>query len=158
MSRTYSIVDRHRSEMFGRRRPILGTAILVGASRSAARHEMEKQKQRDAETQIAIERAADKKRREEEENDRRTQLAIDEAIARERSRNEDASKLPLCHEAVPVGHSTAHPIEQAQPYVSHGQGAGEKQEAKIWYCPGCGYGCKHGDKFCSKCGKKQLID
>mgnify|MGYP006877403929 CR=1 FL=1 len=76
--------------MFGRRRrPILGAAVLVGASRAAARSEVQKQTQRDAETQIAVETAADRKWREERENERRTQLAIDEAIAKEKSRTEN---------------------------------------------------------------------
>ncbi|KAI5262144.1 hypothetical protein E4T47_09343 [Aureobasidium subglaciale] len=62
-----------------RRRPLLGAALVVGASRSAARNEVEKQAAREAEIRLA----ADMRRREEEERAMRTQRAIDESIARQ---------------------------------------------------------------------------
>ncbi|KAH7112212.1 hypothetical protein B0J11DRAFT_619797 [Dendryphion nanum] len=144
--------------MYRRRRPILGAALLVGASRSAARNEVEKQAQRSAETQMAAERAVDKSRREEEERERRTQLAIDEAIARERSRAQNADRAPPNFKDAPTGHGTAYQIGQASPYVSYGQSVGEKQGANIRYCPNCAYVCALEDKFCSRCGQKQLAD
>ena len=143
--------------MFGRRRPLLGAAVLVGASRSAARHEVEKQAQRDAERHMAIEQAADKKWREEKENDRRTQLAIEEAIAKEKGRAENGNRSTAYPEAVPTGYGKAYQMEQAPPYGSYGQPVGENQTATTQYCPNCGYACKRGDKFCSKCGQKQPI-
>ncbi|KFY28070.1 hypothetical protein V491_00642 [Pseudogymnoascus sp. VKM F-3775] len=68
------------------RRPVLGAALVYGASRSAARHEVEEQNQRSVEAQLSADRAAEKQRFEEEQRERRTQLAIDEAIAKERSK------------------------------------------------------------------------
>ncbi|KAL5371813.1 hypothetical protein DPSP01_013994 [Paraphaeosphaeria sporulosa] len=119
--------------MFGRRRPLLGAALVVGASRSAARHEVEREAQRSAEMQWAAEKAAVDKRREEEERDRRTQLALDEAIAKERQRTESTQS-------------------------SRQPGVGEKQAPNVRYCPSCGHACLRGAKFCSMCGEKQPED
>jgi hypothetical protein len=69
------------------RRPVLGAAVVYGVSRLAARREVERQEQRNAEAQLSAERAAEKQRRDEEERDRGTQFAIDDAIAKEQSKN-----------------------------------------------------------------------
>ncbi|KAH8906506.1 hypothetical protein BR93DRAFT_998788 [Coniochaeta sp. PMI_546] len=67
--------------MFGRRRrPILGAAVLVGASRSAARHEVQHQAVMQSQREIEIQREVDMRRREDEEQERRTQRAVDEAV------------------------------------------------------------------------------
>jgi hypothetical protein len=144
--------------MFGRRRPILGAAVLVGASRSAARHEVEKQAQRDAERPMAVERAAEKKLLEQKENDRRTQLAIDEAIAKENRRIENADKVPTCSDPVTKGYGAAHQIELTPSNVNSGQGVCKEQVNNTQYCPNCGHGCRRGDRFCTKCGHKQPTD
>src|SRR6187402_1962192 len=65
--------------MFGRRRaPILGAAVVIGASRNAARREVAMQSQ-------AASNAELQRRLAQEEQDRRTQQAIDEALAKERA-------------------------------------------------------------------------
>jgi hypothetical protein len=80
---------------------------LYEAPRSAARHEVEKQGQRNAQIQMAAERNAKKKRHEKEERDRRTQLAIDEALAKERSKNEQ--KLAVDAAAARSGQAAQQP-------------------------------------------------
>jgi len=68
--------------MFGpRRRPVLGTALIVGASRASARREVDRQSQQQSQQQGAIEREAEAKRRREEEQDARVKRAVEEAIA-----------------------------------------------------------------------------
>ncbi|KAI8649182.1 hypothetical protein NCS57_01454400 [Fusarium keratoplasticum] len=67
--------------MFGRRRrPILGAAVVVGASRAAARHEVERQAVMDTQRELEIQREVELRRRNEEEQERRMQRAVDEAI------------------------------------------------------------------------------
>lgn len=128
------------STMFGRRRrPILGAAVVIGASRSAARHEVAQQAQMQAQRDAHALAVADQKRREEEDFARRTQKAIDESIAKERER---------------VGAVNA----QAQPappsYNAGGVAPGEKQEG-VTYCSACGSMCKVEDKFCRGCGVRR---
>lgn len=73
--------------MFGRRRrPLLGTAVVIGASRSAARHDMAYQGQVAAGQQQAAQLQAELQMREEQDRERRTQAAINEAIAKEAKR------------------------------------------------------------------------
>lgn len=71
-----------------RRRPILGAAIVYGASRSAAKHEIARQAERDMQTEAQIRMAEDRRQREEAERQRQQQAAIDQAVAREREQNE----------------------------------------------------------------------
>ncbi|PVH91263.1 hypothetical protein DM02DRAFT_361971 [Periconia macrospinosa] len=71
-----------------RRRPILGAAVVYGASRSAAKHEIAKQAERDMQTEAEIRMAEDRRQREEAERQRQQQAAIDQAVAREREQNE----------------------------------------------------------------------
>ncbi|UPL02836.1 hypothetical protein LCI18_013770 [Fusarium solani-melongenae] len=67
--------------MFGRRRrPILGAAVVVGASRAAARHEVERQAVMNTQRELEIQREVELRRRNEEEQERRMQRAVDEAI------------------------------------------------------------------------------
>ncbi|KAF4416174.1 hypothetical protein F53441_14561, partial [Fusarium austroafricanum] len=63
-----------------RRRPILGAAVVVGASRAAARHEVREQELMATEREAEIQRGIELRRREEEEEERRTQRAVDEAM------------------------------------------------------------------------------
>jgi hypothetical protein len=151
--------------MFGRRRPVLGAAVVYGASKSAARHEAEKQGQRNAEMQMAAERGADKKRREEEERDRRTQLAIDEALAKERSKNEQklAVDAAVARErsrslAAATGGGIADHTATEHAPPSYTQGVDGKSGEKLRYCPNCGHKCNREAKFCAECGQKQATD
>lgn len=67
--------------MFGRRRrPILGAAVVVGASRAAARHEVQRQAVMDTQRELEIQREVELRRRNEEEQERRMQRAVDEAV------------------------------------------------------------------------------
>jgi len=160
-----------------RRRPLLGAALIVGASRSAAKHEVQKQSLQNEQAQMAADRAAEKKVREQEEMARRNQLAIDEAIAKERSRTEQTHKQQTGSGTVPAQPCTAHGNERAPPYVeysyaaghntrapqpqpniSYNPGASEMQGANFRYCANCGYRCQLGDRFCSGCGQMQPTD
>ncbi|KAK0747157.1 hypothetical protein B0T18DRAFT_413219 [Schizothecium vesticola] len=77
--------------MFGRRRPVLGTALIVGASRGAARREVSKQTSSqqqqpaqnsdDVDRQVAAElQEEEDRRREKEEQEVRIQKAVEEAV------------------------------------------------------------------------------
>ncbi|KAM5373437.1 hypothetical protein ACJZ2D_006931 [Fusarium nematophilum] len=75
--------------MFGRRRrPILGAAVVVGASRAAARHEVEKQTAVNAQREFEVQQQVELRRREEEEQERRTQRAVDEAMRKAAAENQ----------------------------------------------------------------------
>jgi len=67
--------------MFGRRRrPILGAAVVVGASRAAAKHEVRKQELAATEREREIQREIELRRYEDERQEQRTQRAVDEAM------------------------------------------------------------------------------
>ncbi|KAL4728700.1 hypothetical protein ACLX1H_003099 [Fusarium chlamydosporum] len=67
--------------MFGRRRrPILGAAVVVGASRAAAKREVRKQDLIATERDLEIQRGIELQRRQEDEQERRTQRAVEEAM------------------------------------------------------------------------------
>ncbi|KAH7111167.1 hypothetical protein B0J13DRAFT_516338 [Dactylonectria estremocensis] len=75
--------------MFGRRRrPVLGAAVLVGASRAAARHEVQKQVVMDSQREIQVEREVEARRMQEEEQERRTQRAVEEAMKKAATDNQ----------------------------------------------------------------------
>ncbi|KAL6910716.1 hypothetical protein GGI43DRAFT_390902 [Trichoderma evansii] len=63
-----------------RRRPILGAAVLVGASSVAAKREVQRQNMMSTQREMEIQYQVDARRREEEEQERRTQRAIEEAL------------------------------------------------------------------------------
>ena len=102
-----------------RRHPFLGTAVVVGASRSAARHKVEREEERSAQMQQQADREAAQGRYEEEERDRRTQLAIDEALAKERSKKEQQLAIDA---AVAKERSFNEQAVRATPYAGRGQG------------------------------------
>jgi rubrerythrin len=108
------------------RRPVLGAAVVIGASRSAARHEVANQNERDLEAEQAMEMRAEQQQREDVERDRRTQLAVKEAIIEERLRSDQ-------------GH--------LQTVDSGGGGR--------LYCSACGSGLHDSDRFCPGCGRQR---
>ncbi|THY30584.1 hypothetical protein D6D01_03189 [Aureobasidium pullulans] len=112
-----------------RRRPLLGAALVVGASRSAARNEVEKQAAREAEARLA----ADTRRREEEDRAMRTQRAIDESVARQYAAAGKQPEPPLYYPG-PQGVPAAHGLNDVR------------------YCRQCSNLCKLQDRFCSSCG------
>ena len=77
--------------MFGprRRRPILGTALVIGASQQAARREVQLAASAQVQRDLEIERAAEAKHRREREEDARVQRAVEEAM-----RNSNANAGP----------------------------------------------------------------
>ncbi len=117
----------------GRGRPLLATAVVVGASRSAARHEVAKQGQINAEAQRAADFQAQEALRQEARNDERMQAAI--AAALEKDRRENA-RTPIPKESGPV--------HQSQSYETTG-------DIKR-YCSACGDLRMPGAKFWSHCG------
>jgi hypothetical protein len=124
--------------MFGRRRaPILGTAVVIGASRAAARREVAYQN-------LAANAAETQRRADQIEQDRRTQLAIDEAIAAERRKNEEAAQSGGKGQA----QGYAPPNQPPQYSVDQNKAAG------AFYCGACGELSSRNDKFCSNCGRR----
>ncbi|KAH6609301.1 hypothetical protein Trco_002647 [Trichoderma cornu-damae] len=75
-----------------RRRPVLGAAVLVGASRAAARHEVERQAVMDSQREMEIQREVEARRRQEAELDQRTQRAVDEAMKKAAAENQAAQQ------------------------------------------------------------------
>src|ERR1700761_1846823 len=107
-----------------RRRPLLGAAVVVGASRSAARREVARQGQLSAEAQRQAEAAQQQRALEEQLREHKTELAIQAALAKERSRSR--SPLPPAAQSVQAG--------------------------AIGYCSTCGAQRVATDKFCGGCG------
>ncbi|KAK4209505.1 hypothetical protein QBC37DRAFT_450200 [Rhypophila decipiens] len=69
--------------MFGRRRnPLLATAVVVGASRSAAKRQVNRESSNQAQYEQDVQKEVERKKREEEEQEARTQRAVDEALRR----------------------------------------------------------------------------
>lgn len=116
---------------------LLGTAVILGASRSTARHEVARQEQYYRNNEMENEL----RRRDEEERERRTQAAIDEAIAKERQRVEQVQAGERGAQTGPVG---------SPPIYSSGKGDVNAEK----YCRHCGNGCRASDKFCTACGCK----
>jgi len=96
--------------MFGRRRrhPVLGTAVVIGASRASARREVERQTAVQAQQASEIERSAEAKRRQEEAEELRIQKAVEGAIA----------KASFGATAVAVPGASARLVQAGQPLVS----------------------------------------
>jgi hypothetical protein len=115
------------------RRPILAAAFVVGASKSAAKHEVAKQSQQSAEAQRWADVAAQCRGQEEVARDAKTQLAINDAIAKERSR----SISPLLPTQISNGHE----------YQS-----GQARAVTAGYCLTCGMARQSNTRFCGGCG------
>lgn len=134
------VADHDCTQMYGRRRhPLLGAAVVVGTSRSVARHEVAQQTQAQAQRDQDIRYAEDQKRREQEETSRRTQLAIDESLAKERERVAMSSRQPA-----------GPPSYVAEP------GPRSTKAENVRYCGACGSMCKFEDRFCPGCGAQQV--
>ncbi|KAL7931398.1 hypothetical protein V8C35DRAFT_310304 [Trichoderma chlorosporum] len=63
-----------------RRRPVLGAVVLVGASRAAARHEVQRQAVIQSQREMDIQREVEIRRLREVELEQKTQRAVDEAM------------------------------------------------------------------------------
>ncbi|KAF6527618.1 hypothetical protein HZS61_007956 [Fusarium oxysporum f. sp. conglutinans] len=101
--------------MFGRRRrPILGAAVVYGASRAAAKHEVRKQELMASERDREIEREVDLRRREEEEQELRTQRAVDEAMKKAALQEQAAQQSAAAMMPPQPRYDEAYPMVQAQ--------------------------------------------
>jgi hypothetical protein len=147
--------------MFGRRRrpglgaPILGTALVVGASRSAARREVQRQGESTAAMQAQMldqqDREEAKRRRDEEDQDKRTQLAIEAALAKDRaSRGEEG--LPSYGMAQNGNGRQYNQNENVQ------YGRSQQDNTNSQYCPACGQLNQRDNKFCPGCGRRQNLE
>ncbi|KAF9767975.1 hypothetical protein IL306_014782 [Fusarium sp. DS 682] len=171
--------------MFGRRRrPILGAAVVVGASRAAARNEVRKQEFMATEREAEIQRGIELRRREEEEEERRTQRVVDEAMKKAALEGNAAQQnaatvltppLPQYYDTYPTTQvqtrdmglynsvNDAGPIIQPVPAYQLGpqsaegrlQTVQEGPGSKIEYCTQCGFACQAMDRFCRQCGARK---
>lgn len=170
--------------MFGHRRhPVLGTAVVVGASRASARREVEQQTALESQQASQTHQSAEAKRRQGDEQDMRNQKTVEEALAKA-SFGATAVAVPaasprLVQAGQPLGSAgTPHSSSPAAYYqlgsaeipqntpptaqfFKGSQGAtgvlmpaGDHGPA-IQYCPGCGNACEAADLFCGQCGRKQ---
>jgi L-fucose isomerase-like protein len=117
---------------FMRGRPLLGAAVVVGASRSVAKHEVAKQNQMSSDAQRQADAAYQQQVQEEAARDQKTHLAIEAALADERSRN----KSPMMHSNQEIIYS------------------GQRREGVTGYCAACGTQRAATDRFCGGCGMK----
>jgi hypothetical protein len=118
--------------MFGRRRrPILGAAVVVGASRAAAKREVQKQAIIASERDREIEREIELRRYQDEQQELRAQRAVDEAIKKaglqEQAAQQSTAPMPVPPQQQ---YNTGFPVMQSQPrdmgfYNSNAQPAQE---------------------------------
>ena len=129
--------------MFGgrRRRPILGTALVMGVASSTAKHSVRSEHARAAQSQRdfddAVQRQTamnnDQVQRQaarDKEQERKTQEAIERALQQERERNAQQGQMQG---------------QQQQMLPPSGVGNGK-------YCGGCGNMRMEGERFCPSCG------
>ncbi|KAM5360974.1 hypothetical protein ACJA88_014649 [Fusarium oxysporum] len=113
--------------MFGRRRrPILGAAVVYGASRAAAKHES-------AATMIP------------------PQPRYDEAYPMMQAQTRDLGVFNPIND----GNTTIQPAPAYQVGPQRGPVQGPVPGSRIHYCTQCGFGCQETDRFCRQCGAKQ---
>ncbi|KAK0642213.1 hypothetical protein B0T16DRAFT_421181 [Cercophora newfieldiana] len=99
-----------------RRRPVLGAALVVGASRASARREVERQSQQQSQQQEAINREAEAKRRQEEEQEARVKKAVGEALAAQQlASRAPGSDLNLTPAQAPMPNRSPSPMLPPRP-------------------------------------------
>lgn len=166
--------------MYGRRRrPILGAAVLVGASRASARHEIQRQAEREA----VMRQEMEAQRMREAEKEKQTQRLVQEEVQRAISTNQNtasSSTEPSQHlqqpqnpppPAYPPSYqesniSSANTIPTSSRQVSARDDVYNDQKTaaspaaeavgKTRHCTQCGVVCQVRDKFCWKCGAKHV--
>lgn len=192
-----------------RRRPVLGAVALVGASRAAARHEVQRQTVLDSQREIEIQREIEARRRQEEEQERRTQRAVDEAMKKAAADNQASqqsaativpppppqfynNQLPIPIQTQDMGllmttpgqpyilatnaapsiqpeqvmrasppqppaYSSGYPSQDERPKSAQGiSSTAPALGSNARYCTQCGFACQVEDKFCCRCGAKQV--
>ncbi|OOQ82283.1 hypothetical protein PEBR_39509 [Penicillium brasilianum] len=161
--------------MYGRRRrPLLGAAVLVGASRASARHEVERQAALDYQRELAIRQEVEAQRLRDAEQEKATQRLVQEEVQRAISTNPNTASSsmaasqplqqphnspppsypPAYHESnIRSGHSTDNVYNDHQAAAS----TGTEAVGKTRHCTECGVVCQEKDRFCWKCGAKHVV-
>lgn len=156
----------HNATMFGRRRPVLGTALIVGASRGAARREVSKQttaQQQSAQNSDDVDRQVAAKlqeeedhRREKEEQEARIQKAVEEAVRK--AGVEQPKPVVLAPEGGPAegrrGSFVAGPLvlNRGAEVMSVAAREVGGVVGETLFCGKCGLKGGVGDGFCRRCG------
>jgi len=117
--------------------PLLGAAVVVGASRSSARHAYAEAEQRNAQAQHNASQAAAQKAQVEAAQNERTQAAVRAALEEERAKD-----------AVLTSTSQSRALQYEN---------GHAVEAVTGYCSGCGNIRRGQDKFCGCCGRMHPV-
>ncbi len=123
-----------------RRRPLLATAVVVGASRSAARNETQKQ-QAQQEAQLNTQA--------------RLQWEAEQSTARDQKIADDAAKAALASQG--QGQGQGYPQQQQAPQYAEGQRNPSQPShgnGKPKFCSGCGHRLADGARFCEECGSQ----
>lgn len=170
--------------MYGRRRrPLLGAAVLVGASRASARHEIQRQAALDYEREVMMRQELEAQKLREAEQEKQTQRLVQEEVQRAVSANQNTASsstepsqhLQQLQNSPPPSYSPAYresntssaniiPANSRQAsarddvYNDHKAAASPAAEAvgKTRHCTQCGVVCQLRDKFCWKCGAKHV--
>lgn len=151
--------------MFGRRRPVLGTALIVGASRGAARREVSKQstaqQQQSAQNTDDVDRQVaaklqeeEDRRREKDEQEARIQKAVEEAVRK--AAVEQPKPVVLAPESGPE-EGRRGSFHVGGPLAVNGGGevmpaAAREVVREVLFCGKCGLKGEVGDGFCRRCG------
>lgn len=145
------------SKMF-RRSPLLGAAVVYGASRAGAKRGMQREAERqqamewEAQQQAAARDARDARRRDDERRRAEELEREKEKVRREVEQEEREKALARAerYQAQQMHQQTLHP----PPYQHGPQGQQAGPAAEVLFCAQCGNRCKMGDKFCSGCGNQ----
>lgn len=157
---TWSLSRTSRSFNMFRRSPLLGAAVVYGASRAGARRGM----QREAERQQAMEweaqaRAADRESRRREEERRRAEELERHKEQVKREIQEEEEKKRLRAQADQQQQNQQPPPVYIQPPQQYAQQPGMgpptgQAGVDTVFCTRCGNMCRVGDRFCSGCGNQ----
>lgn len=136
--------------MFGprRRRPILGTALMVGVASSAAKRQVSREAQLAAQSQREFDMTVQQQVAADKERERQTQLAIEKALKEERDRN--AAQAQLQAQSQPVF------VPQQVPPDADVRKANPDLGGLLAFCAACGNRRAVGEKFCPQCGKRHV--
>lgn len=171
--------------MYGRRRrPILGAAVLVGASRASARHEIERQTALDYQREMMMRQELEAQKLREAEQEKATRRLVQEEVQRANSNNPNTASSsmdsaqpvqqlynspppsypPAYHESnIRQGDATPTNSRQvsARDNIDNNHEAeastGNQVAGKVRHCTQCGVVCQVQDRFCWKCGVKLVI-
>ncbi|OKO98597.1 hypothetical protein PENSUB_9037 [Penicillium subrubescens] len=171
--------------MYGRRRrPLLGAAVLVGASRASARHEIQRQAALDYQREMVMRQELEAQRLRDEEQEKATRRLVQEEVQRATSNNpntasssmDSSQPLQQLHNSPPPSYPPAYHESNIRPgdatptnsrqvsardniYNNHESEAstGPEVAGKTRHCTQCGVVCQVQDRFCWKCGAKHVI-